>query len=116
MGKLSTVISKLYQKYQPLASAAKIELDLDIRSDETIDDEKALSADLEKQLDSALKRAPQGQIKISVRNQKITISDNGTVLSKPVCKLLSNNRIQVKSRTGFGTKVSIDLNTSKPTK
>lgn len=116
MGKLSTVINELYQKYQPLASAAKIKLNLDIRSDETVDDEKALSADLEKQLDSALKRAPQGQIKISVQDKKVTISDNGTILSKPICELLSSDRVQVKSRVGFGTKVSINLNKSKTTK
>lgn len=108
MSKLSEVVGKLYQKYQPIASATKIQLNLDIREDSDVDDE-TISQDLEKQIDSALQRAKQGKVNISIQNKEIIISDTGTVLSKPLCQLLSNERTEVKSRVGFGTKVKIKL-------
>ena len=109
MGKISEVVGKLYQKYQPIASAAQVQLNLDIRDDSNIDDESEVSQNLEKQLDSAIKRTKQGKINISIRNKEIIISDTGTILSKPICELLSNSHTEVKSRLGFGTKVKISL-------
>lgn len=108
MSKISEVVGKLYQKYQPIASATKIQLNLDIREDGNIEDE-TIAQDLEKQISSALQRTKQGKVNISIKNKEIIISDTGTVLSKPICQLLSNDHTEVKSRVGFGTKVKIKL-------
>ncbi len=110
MTKLSLIIGEIYSKYLPLAEKASIRLDLDIAdpTEETGEDEN-LKAELDKQLKAALKRTPNGEIKIAADKNKIVIQDSGTTLSPTACTLLSRGRVSAKSRVGFGTTVKIDL-------
>lgn len=114
MYRLSIIIGEIYNKYLPLAEKNGVSLSLDYPDTTAeITNPEELKADLEKHLDSALSRSERGQITIAARRDYILISDTGTVLSQPVCKLLSNSRIEVKSRVGFGTTVKIRLQSTK---
>ncbi len=113
MERIAEIIHKIYQKYLPIASKVGVSLNLDFPDTTISINEKAkreqLEKDLDKNLKSALERTRQGSINVSVRKDKIIVTDTGTVLSKTACKILSGDRIKVKSRVGFGTEVSIIL-------
>lgn len=119
MYRLSIIISEIYNKYLPLAEKNGIRLNLDFAdTTQEISDPEEIAKELDEHLSSALKRTDRGEIKISVDRQKITITDTGTTLSKPICSLLSKGLVTVKSRVGFGTSVILDLSKikSKPEK
>ena len=110
MYRLSLIISEIYNKYLPLAEKGSIALNLDFSdTTKTVDDPETIKSDLEKHLSSALDRSNRGEISIAVEENAIVITDSGTILSKPVCALLSKGRVNVASRVGFGTTVSISL-------
>lgn len=108
MGRLTQLVTETYKKYLPLAEQSSIEFNLDI-----IDPSGEVSGDivtmLDEHLPAALSRSSKGKVSITVKNGKIMIKDNGTILSKPACALLSHGRVEAKSRLGFGTTVTIDL-------
>lgn len=113
MYRLSLIISEIYNKFLPLAEKGKIQLSLDFPdTTQEISNPAVIKADLEQHLNSALSRSKNrgGQITVTVRKNQITVTDTGTILSKPICALMSNSRVQVKSRLGFGTTVTIGLN------
>ncbi len=115
MQRLSLIISEIYNKFLPLADNSQVKLSLDFPdTTQTVTDPEAIKTDLETQLNSALSRTKSGEITIAVRKQQIIITDTGTILSKPLCAFMSNSRIQVKSRIGFGTTVTIQLASSEP--
>lgn len=109
MYRLSLIIGEVYNKYLPLAEKSQITLNLDFPDATTTIDDEQLQAELDQQLNSALKRAPRGEVSIKVTREAIIIHDSGTTLSMPACKLLSHGRVLVKSRVGFGTDVYISL-------
>lgn len=110
MHRLSVIISEIYNKFLPLAENSQVKLSLDFPdTTQKITDPETLKSELEEHISSALARTKSGEITISVQKQVIQITDSGTILSKPVCTLMSNARIQVKSRVGFGTTVTISL-------
>lgn len=113
MGKVSAAIKNVYKAFLPLAENCHIQLNLDLGEDDIqVEDASVLEPVLSEHLNSALARTKSHQnteIKIGLHNGKITISDSGSTLSKPVCNALSGKRVKVKSRLGFGTKVTIDL-------
>lgn len=110
MYRLSLIISEVYRQFLPLAEKGKICLNLNF-SDTTqeVSDSDEIRQALERALDSAFERSDRGEISISVDRSAITITDQGTILSKAACALLSKGRVQVKSRVGFGTTVHIAL-------
>lgn len=111
MHRLSSIIGEIYNKYLPLFEGAKVQLNLDFpNTTQEVSDPEAIKASLDTQLQSALARTKKGNITIAVRNHAIIISDSDTVLSKPICTMLSNERTEVKSRVGFGTTIKIKLN------
>lgn len=110
MQRLSIIISEIYNKYLPLTSQNGIELNLDFPdSTQEVEDPTTIKEVLDQHLDSALQRTKSGHINISVGKDAIKITDSGTILSKTLCHLLSNNRVEVKSRVGFGTTATIFL-------
>ncbi len=113
MNRLATILSEAYNKYLPLAEKSNIYFNLDFTNITTsADDPEQVKKDLDEQLQNAFKHSKaHSEIKVTVRGQKIIISDPNTVLSKAACALLSNPRIQVQSRVGFGTKITILLKT-----
>lgn len=114
MYRLSLIISEIYNKYLPLAEKNGIALNLDFAdTTATIADPDELKKSLDQHLESALSRTERGEISIAVTSTEISITDSGTILSRPLCALLSNDRISVRSRVGFGTTVRISL--AKPT-
>lgn len=117
MYRLSLIISEIYNKYLPLAEKNGIQLNLDFAdTTQEITDPETISKELNDHLSSALQRTDQGEVKIAVDKQHITITDTGTVLSKPICALLSKGIVTVKSRVGFGTSVILDLSQLKKPK
>lgn len=110
MYRLSLIISEVFNKYLPLADQAKVQLNLDF-SDTTkqVQHPEAVKHDLDEQLGSALQHTVGGEISVTVTDHTITITDQETVLSPAACALLSNRRVTVKSRTGFGTTITIQL-------
>lgn len=115
MYRLSLIISEVYNKYLPLAEKNNITLNINLSdTTKTIDNPEAIKADLEKHLDSALSRSDHSEISVSVEHDTIIITDSGTILSKPICALLSKGRVNVTSRVGFGTTIRISL-LSQPT-
>ena len=112
MYRLSLIISEVFNKYLPLADQAKVQLNLDF-SDTTqqVAHPEAVKHDLDQQLSSALQHTVGGEISVAVTDRAITITDVATVLSPAACALLSNRRVTVKSRTGFGTTITIQLST-----
>ena len=108
MYRLSIIINEIYLKYLPLASKAGLTLNLDF-PDTTIkvDDGETIKKDVEKTIKSALSKSIKGEITIAVSRGKIVITDTGTVLSKTLIAMLENDHIEIKSRVGFGTTVTI---------
>ena len=114
MHNLALIISEIYNKFLPLAEKSQLQLSLDFPdTTQEVTDPETLKTDLEQQLSSIITHSQKGNITIAVRKQQIIITDTGTILSKPICALMSNSRIQVKSRVGFGTTITISL--SSPT-
>ncbi len=110
MYRLSLIISEIYNKYLPLAEKDGIILNLDF-ADTTreIADPERVKADLDQTLASILKNTDRGEISLTVNRHEIVVTDTGTLLSRPLCELLSNRYIAVDSRVGFGTTVRIIL-------
>ena len=108
MYRLSLVINEIYNKYLPLAEKAGISLNLDF-PDPTVKvkDPARIKKNLDKHIESAFGRTISGEISINVFRDKIVLKDTGTVLSKPLIKLLSGEKIEIKSKPGFGTTVTI---------
>ena len=115
MYRLSLIISEIYNKFLPLTEKGEVSLNLDF-SDTTkeVSNPEEIRQALEQALDSAFQRTDRGDISITVNNSEIVITDQGTILSKTVCTLLSRGRVRVKSRVGFGTDVHITLETDAP--
>ena len=108
MERASDIITKIYQKYTPIAKKFGISLDIDFPDTTiTIGEKARIEKELDKSLKNAVSRARGGRITISIRPGKITVTDNGTTLSKAACELLSTEHVNVKSRVGFGTVVTI---------
>lgn len=109
MYRLSLIINEVYNKYLPLATKAGIQLNLDFPDPtQKVKNPEKVKKDLEKHVDSALKRTLKGEVSIGVFKDRIEIKDSGTVLSEPAKTLLEmNEHIKVSSRVGFGTKVTI---------
>lgn len=120
MQRLSLIISEVYNKFLPLAENSSVQLDLDFPdTTQQVINPAVLQAELEQHLNSALNRTKGGKdskITLSVDKNQIRITDSGTILSKPICELMSGERVQVKSRLGFGTTVTIKLNSPKSDK
>lgn len=108
MKRASEIVSNIYKKYLPKVKAVGVTLDVDF-PDTTlfIEDSERLEKDLDKSVKSAISRTKSGQIKITVKNGKFTVSDTGLTLSKSACDLLTTEHVKVKSRVGFGTTVTI---------
>lgn len=108
MYRISLIINEIYNKYLPLAEEAGITLNLDF-PDPTIETKNTakLKQKLDRSLSSALERTYDGEISISVHQDRITITDTGTRLSEPACALLSGDRVQVVSEDKTGTTVTI---------
>lgn len=114
MSKFSQTIHNLYNKILPIAEQSGVELDLDYSDPATIEfdvetDDPELKAELEEELKNAITRTNSGSIKLKVANGAISITDTGTILSRPLCESLSHGRVSVKSRVGFGTNINISL-------
>lgn len=111
MSRISLIITEVYKEYQNLASQHAIEFNLDL-TDQTseTDQPDELKTLLTQQLEAAIARAPRAKITLTLKDHQIILADTGTILSKPICRALSQGRITVKSRVGFGTKVIINLN------
>ncbi len=112
MERISEVVGNIYQKYLPIAKNFGITLDLDFPDITLTVREKAkLESDIDKNMRLAVNRSKNtknARIIISVRPGKVTITDNGTTLSKDTAKLISSEHVKVKSRVGFGTTVTIE--------
>lgn len=110
MYRLSLIISEIFTKYLPAATKAKVELNLDFPdTTQTVSQPELIKADLDQQLKSTLQNTHGGEISVSVTRDAIIITDPATTLSPAACALLSSTRVHVKSRTGFGTTVTISL-------
>ena len=109
MERISETINKIYLKYLPIVKRVGVTLDVDFPDTTlTIREKERVERDLDKTMESAVKRAKNnGRIVIQVRKGKIIIKDNGTILSKTTCDLLSTEHVKVESRLGFGTTVTI---------
>lgn len=108
MYRLSIIINEIYLKYLPLASKAGLTLNLDFPDTTlTVEDGDKIKKDVEKTVSSAVSKSIKGEITIAVSKGKIVITDTGTVLSKTMINMLTNDHISVKSRVGFGTTVTI---------
>lgn len=117
MNKFLQTIHNLYNKVLPIAQNSGVELDLDYSEPAELEikveaDDPKLQAELEEELKNAITRTDSGRVKLKVSDGVITISDTGTILSRPLCESLSHGRVKVKSRVGFGTSISIDLTKS----
>ncbi len=116
MYQLSVIINEIYNKYLPLAEKNRAQLDLDFTdTTQKVVDPEDIKTELDQQLSTILKHTNQGKIQIIVNQNEIIIQDSGTILSKPLCRLISKGRISVNSRVGFGTKITIQLHTTPPT-
>lgn len=114
MNKFIQTIHNLYNKVLPIAQNSGVELNLDYSDPSSFDidvetDDPELKAELEEELKNAITRTNSGSVKLRVSNGIVTISDTGTVLSRPLCESLSHGRVKVKSRVGFGTSIDISL-------
>lgn len=117
MYRLSLIIGEIYNKYLPLAEKNNIRLNLDFSdTTKTVSDPEEIKQSLDQHLNSALSRADRSEIKIAVEHDAIVVTDSGTILSRPLCELLSSNRVTVRSRVGFGTVVRISLAPSEQPK
>ncbi len=114
MNKFIQTIHDLYNKVLPIAQNSGVELNLDYSDPSNLDidvetDDPKLKAELEEELKNAITRTNSGSVKLKVSKGVVTISDTGTVLSRPLCEALSHGRVSVKSRVGFGTSIDISL-------
>lgn len=109
MERVSEIINKIYLKYLPIVKKLGITLDVDFPDTTlTIREKERVERDIDKTVRSAVSRTKNnGRIVITVRPGKIIVTDNGTILSKTTCELLSTEHVEVKSRVGFGTTVTI---------
>ena len=108
MERASDIITKIYQKYLPIAEKLGVSLDIDFPDTTLMVDKKShIEKELDKSLKNAVSRARGGYISIAVRPGKIIITDNGAALSKAACERLSTEHVMVKSRVGFGTTATI---------
>ena len=108
MVRISEIIETIYQKYLPIVKKLGVSLDIDFPDTTlTIRERDRVEKDLDKSLRSAVKRSRHGNITIVIRPGAIIVKDNGTVLSKRTCELISSEHVSVKSRVGFGTTVTI---------
>ena len=108
MFRISEIIENLYQKYLPIVKKLGVSLDVDFPDTTlTIREKEKVEKALDKSLRSAVKRHRNGRISIIVRPGKIIVKDDGTILSKTTCDLLTTEHVTVKSRVGFGTTVTI---------
>ena len=109
MERVSEIINKIYLKYLPIVKKLGITLDIDFPDTTlTIREKERVERDIDKTVRSAVSRTKNnGRIVIIVRPGKIIVTDNGTILSKTTCELLSTEHVEVKSRVGFGTTVTI---------
>lgn len=110
MERISESINKIYNKYLPIVKRMGISLDIDFPDTTlTIRERERIERDIEKSMQSAVSRSKNnGRIMITVRPGSITITDNGTILSKTTCEILTTEHVKVKSRVGFGTIVTIN--------
>lgn len=109
MERISDTITKVYQKYSPIVKKLGVSLDIDFPDTTIKIGEKArVEKELEKSLKNAVSRSRGGRIVVAVRPGKITVTDDGTTLSKSACELLTTEHVKVKSRVGFGTVVTIE--------
>ena len=108
MDRIADTINKIYQKYLPIVKKLGITLDIDFPDTTlTIRERERIERDLDKTMKSAVDRTRHGRILITVRPGVIIVRDDGTILSRAACKLLSHEHVEVKSRVGFGTTVTI---------
>lgn len=108
MENIAETINKIYQKYLPIVKKLGVSLDVDFPDTTlTIGGKEHIEKALDKSVKSAVSRSRGGHITITVRPGKIIVKDNGTTLSKAACKLLTTEHVEVKSRVGFGTTVTI---------
>lgn len=108
MERASDIITKIYQKYSPIVKKLGVSLDIDFPDTTiTIGEKARVEKELEKSLKNAVARSRGGRIVVAVRPGKITVTDDGTTLSRAACELLSSKHVKVKSRVGFGTTVTI---------
>ena len=108
MYRLSFIVNEIYNKYLPLAEKAGISLNLDFPYPTVrVKEPSKIKAHLDKHVESAIGRTLAGEVSINVFHDKIILKDTGTVLSKPMIALLTNEHVSVKSRVGFGTTVTI---------
>lgn len=111
MERLTHIISQTYAKYTPRMQRKKVEFNLDLRDHGAIIDQNAteLTKLLDKLVAESIKRNPRSKILISSAPHSIAIHDDGNALTKQVCAELSNDILRYKSRVGFGTTVTINL-------
>ena len=109
MERISETISKIYEKYLPIVKKVGATLDVDFPDTTlTIREKERIERDIDKTVRSAVNRTKSnGRIVITVRPGKVIVTDNGTILSKTTCELLTTEHVEVKSRVGFGTTVTI---------
>jgi len=108
MAHLSEIIQKTYHKYSPIIEKAGVKFNLDFPDTTlTLGDDSHVAKALDKTMQSAVSRTRDGVINITVRKNQIVVEDTGTILSKTACELFTTEHIKVKSRVGFGTKVTI---------
>ncbi len=108
MEKISEIINGIYQKYLPIVKRLGITLDIDFPDTTlTFREKERVARDLDKTMRLATERSKNGRISITVRPGKIIVADDGTILSPTVCKMLTSEHVEVKSRVGFGTTVTI---------
>ena len=115
MYRVSLVIHEIYNKYLPKAMSAGISFNLDF-PDTTlrVNSPSRVRKSLDEHVGRAISRTAnstdkknKGEVKISVSKDGVEVRDTGTTLSPAAVKLLSSERIEVKSRVGFGTRIFI---------
>lgn len=124
MTRVTDIIGKVYNKYLPIIKQCQTEININICDYHLNSDQnpELLQAEIDKCLAAFLNANPHSSDKITItaKNHQIIITDSGTILSRPACAFLSKKHVQVKSRVGFGTTITINLadqdKTSKPAK
>lgn len=111
MTSLPELISKMYRKQLPLAERKHLTLNLDLRSGNLeVEHPTKLEQLLAAVIDSATSHGHQGgKITIKVTPLHIIIQDDGRALSRQQIANFESEGLSVKSRVGFGTTVTIRL-------
>ncbi|MDO4612374.1 MAG: hypothetical protein Q4B29_02880 [Candidatus Saccharibacteria bacterium] len=108
MERLSKIIQPIYQKFLPEAKKKNICFNLDF-PDTTL--KVANACDLEKKLSKilkvAFKRSTNESVSIFVHPGKVTIKDTGILLDNVTRENFKKDNLEVKSRIGFGTEITI---------